>query len=102
MTTYHITITLPEPDHHASTSHNTTVAQWDISWLRDIDGLVTAWDHGIDVDGQFYDAKDGWVDKVGADCVKLLAAIQEHRRYAAQAANPAPAIDSVRDVPVCR
>lgn len=84
----HHTIQLPEPDHHGdgfnTHGEDTITSQWEITALRDVHGVVTAWTNGIEVEGQFYDATDDGEHELIAqmedDALKLLAAIHEHRR----------------------
>ncbi len=78
---------LPDPDRHDEDSHGTPVAQWEVTNLDEFPpGTITAWGNGIQSsDGSFYDAEDGRVDKIEADCLKLLAAIHQHRQYQDQA-----------------
>jgi hypothetical protein len=78
---------LPEPDHHADGEDehgNATLAsQWEVNCFRAVDGILTAWTNGLEIEGVFYDGDETALDEMEKDCLKLLAAITEHRRCAA-------------------
>lgn len=90
MTTEEITAMLPEAEHHADgedeQGNETSAPQWEIRHLQNVDGIITAWTNGIEIEGVFYDADEGSIEDFEADALKLLAAIHDHRRFASELA----------------
>lgn len=79
-----VEVRLPEPDSHADSTNErgdeTNAAQWELAFLHWADGIVTAYDTGIEIEGVHYDTDDDLIWKLEDDAHKLLAAIEEHRR----------------------
>lgn len=74
----------PEPDHHTdgtdAEGNDTCADQWEVNCLREVDGVITAWTNGIEIEGVFHDIDDATIEELELDALKLLAAIAEHRR----------------------
>lgn len=80
---------LPEPDHHVDgfDDHggDTLAAAWLTGSLGTVTGSVVPWTNGLEINGEFHDSghEDGMIERIEADCLRVLAAVAEHRRCAA-------------------
>lgn len=80
---------LPGPDHHVDgvddNGGDTLAAAWLTGSLGTVTGSVVAWTNGLEINGEFHDSghEDGMIERIEADCLRVLAAVAEHRRCAA-------------------
>jgi hypothetical protein len=80
---------LPDAEHHADgvddKGNDTVASQWEVNYLRDVDGILTSWTNGVEIEGVFYDVEDGMLEYLESDALKLIAAIAGHRQCAERA-----------------